>query len=264
MATAKAHDGVEIYYEVHGEGQSGNEPLVFVHGGGGNTAVWYQQVPYFAKTHRVITVDLRGFKNSACPAEQIHPRHFPGDILSILDAQGIEKANMVCQSLGAWAGLPLAVRHPERVRRLFISGSPTPLFNPPSWEVLDKATKVFDFQQGAMRTKGIGWNRATLRDRPEVTFLYSQLKALNPTGFRAATMTDESVRVQPAELAGYAVPTMICGGTHDDFLTPTVHFSVAEAIPGCRVYTFKDAGHSPYFESAPEYNQVLRDFLSVT
>ena len=48
-------DGVQLYYEVHGEGY----PLVFIHGGGGNTMAFYQQVPYFRRNYKVITVDLR-------------------------------------------------------------------------------------------------------------------------------------------------------------------------------------------------------------
>ncbi|MFW7344804.1 MAG: alpha/beta fold hydrolase [Pigmentiphaga sp.] len=260
MATTKAQDGVELYYEVHGDG----EPIVFVHGGGGNTLVWFQQVPHFSRTHRVITVDLRGFKHSRCPIEHIHPRYFPGDLLSILDAEGIDQATLACQSLGAWAGMPLAVHHPERVKRLFISGSPTPLHSPPSWRVLEQATQVWDFRQGEMRSQGIGWNRETLARRPELVFLYSQLKAQNTPGFRAATMTSEAVRIAPESLEEYAVPTLVCGGAHDDFLTPTVHLDVAAAIPGCRSYTFQHAGHSPYFESAQEYNEVLDDFLRTT
>ena len=49
-----------IYYEVCGEGP----PLVFAHGAGGNTLVWWQQVPYFAARYRVVTFDHRGFGRS--------------------------------------------------------------------------------------------------------------------------------------------------------------------------------------------------------
>jgi len=46
------------YDEVHGAGY----PVISIHGGGGNTMAWFQQVPHFAPDHTVITVDLRGFK----------------------------------------------------------------------------------------------------------------------------------------------------------------------------------------------------------
>jgi len=67
--------GVNLYYEVHGEGH----PVFFVHGGGGNTMCWFQQVPFFQHHYKAITVDMRGFKQSHCAPELIHPRYFPDD-----------------------------------------------------------------------------------------------------------------------------------------------------------------------------------------
>ena len=257
MPFANASDGVSIYYETHGEGQ----PIIFIHGGGGNTLVWYQQVPYFSRKHKVITVDLRGFKHSVCSPDRTLPQHFSEDMLSVLDHAGVEKAVFACQSLGAWAGLPVAVHHPERVQALFISGSPTPAYSPRTWKVLEDAARTFDYKQADMRANGIGWNKANLESRPEMLFLYSQLKGLNPSGFRAETMTADEVRILPEHFRGYAIPTMVCGGSHDDFLTPTLHEDVARIIPGASAHTFVDAGHSAYFETPDEYNSVLQAFI---
>lgn len=64
-----------IYYEVHGDGHP--LVLVLVHGGGGNTLSWFQQVPHFSRKYQVITVDLRGFKHSKCAPKAVHLRFFP-------------------------------------------------------------------------------------------------------------------------------------------------------------------------------------------
>ena len=84
-------DDAQLYYEVHGEGH----PIVFIHGGGGNSMAFYQQVPYFRDRYKCITVDLRGFKNSPCPLDKAHPSHFPDDIRAILDAECIDRAAFV-------------------------------------------------------------------------------------------------------------------------------------------------------------------------
>ncbi len=42
MPYATASDDTRIYYETYGEGA----PVLFIHGGGGNTICWYQQVPF--------------------------------------------------------------------------------------------------------------------------------------------------------------------------------------------------------------------------
>ena len=257
MSFATSFDGVEIYYETYGEGP----PVLFVHGGGGNTIVWYQQVPVFAKKYKVIVMDLRGFKNSLCPEEKIDPVHFPKDVLALLDKEGIDKVSLVCQSLGAWAGLPVAVRHSERVRCLFISGSPTPAYSERNWEVLRSSGSTFDSSGADLRSKSVGWNRQKVAEYPAMLFLYGRLKALNPKGFTAKTMQSDAVKIHPDEFVGYSVPTLMTGGSHDDFLTPESHHTVAALIPGAAVYTFKDAGHSPYFETPDEFNSVLTAFL---
>lgn len=257
MPFATAPDNVRIYYEAYGDG----EPVLFIHGGGGNTICWYQQVPFFAQKYKVIVMDLRGFKHSVCPLESNHPRHYPTDVLAILDQEGIDQINLVCQSLGAWAGLPLAVKHPKRVRTLFISGSPTPAYSPKTWEILRTAGQTFDDGGSDLRSKSIGWNRANVAAKPEMLHLYSCIKALNPKGFKALTMQDDDVKIHPAEFDGYRVPTLMTGGNHDDFLTPDSHHLVAQLLPGSQKYTFENSGHSPYFETADEFNRVVAEFL---
>ncbi|MGH7471510.1 MAG: alpha/beta fold hydrolase [Longimicrobiales bacterium] len=255
MSFATAQDGTKIYYETYGDGK----PVLFIHGGGGNTIVWYQQVPIFSETHKVIVMDLRGFKSSVCPTERIHPRYFPGDVLAILDQERIEKISLVCDSLGAWAGVPLAVRNPERVHSLFISGSPTPIYSEKTWDILKTAAQTFDNGGDDLRSKSIGWNRKKIN--PTVLYLYGRLKALNPKGFKALTMQSDDVKIYPSDLIGYSVPTLMTGGSHDDFLTPDIHHLATELIPGCKSYTFQDAGHFPYFETPDEFNSVLARFL---
>lgn len=245
----------QLYYEVHGTGY----PVIFIHGGGGNTMAWFQQVPHFARDYTAITVDLRGFKRSRCAPELVHPRFFPDDMRAIMDAEGLPEAAFVCQSLGAWAGLPVAVRSPERVSCLFVNGSPTPAYSPQSWRVIQRAAGIF-LSTGGERDTNIGWNRRTVAERPELLFLYSQIKALNPP-FNSTTMMDDSVKILPADFAGYRVPTLLAGGAHDDFLNPQSHFHVASLIPGAETHTFADAGHSAYFETPDEFNTVLDAFL---
>ena len=260
MSYVTSFDGTRIYYETYGQGK----PLLFIHGGGGNTICWYQQVPFFAKKYKVIVMDLRGFKNSPCPVELNHTRHYPADVLALLDHEGIDKVNLVCQSLGAWAGLPLAVKHPERVESLFISGSPTPAYSPQTWQILTNPGEHFDAAGKDLRSKSVGWNRQNVEAHPEMLHLYSCIKALNPAGFTARTMQSDDVKIHPEEFNNYKIPTLMTGGSHDDFLTPDSHHLVAALIPGASKYTFENSGHSPYFESADEFNRVLAEFLKKT
>ncbi len=79
-------DGANIYYEVHGEGPA----VLFVHGSGGHHATWWQQVAALRDDYTVITVDLRGFGKSDSAFEEFDSREFPGDILAVLEAAGVD------------------------------------------------------------------------------------------------------------------------------------------------------------------------------
>ena len=245
-----------LYYEVHGNGY----PLIFIHGGGGNTMAWFQQVPFFSRKYKVITVDLRGFKNSKCAPEHVHPSLFAGDMLAIMDAEKLAHAAYICQSLGAWAGLRVAVQAPDRVSCLFVNGSPTPAYSETNWKMMLRSDAIFQ-GDGFKRGTGVGWNRQTLKDNPALVFLYTQIKALNPH-FNSTAMMDDSNKVYPADLVGYKIPTTIAGGAHDDFLNPQSHFHTATLIPGAKSHTFENAGHSAYFETPDDFNSVVEKFLS--
>ena len=80
-------DGAELYYEAYGSGAA----LVFAHGGGGNAASWYQQVPHFLSRYRVITFDHRGFGRSYCEPSEVVSTRFAADLLAILDDAGVTR-----------------------------------------------------------------------------------------------------------------------------------------------------------------------------
>lgn len=247
----------EIYYEVHGSGPA----LVLAHGAGGNRLIWFQQVPVFAQRYRVVTFDHRCFGRSTCPPEDFHPKHFTSDLLAILDAEGIERAALVCQSMGGWTGLPTAVRHPERVACLVLCGTPGGLLTP---AVLAAAARI---GQNAGRD-GIRGQAALAPDfperRPDLAFLYDQVSGLN-VGFPLeglARMFDPEGRVEPADLESYAVPTLLVVGEHDGLFPPDALREVAKAIPDCAWCDIPGAGHSTYFEDAGRFNACIADFVA--
>lgn len=243
-----------LYWEAHGEGS----PLVFVHGSGGNTLVWWQQVPHFARRHRIVSYDQRGFGRSRCPQDGLHPRHLADDVGRVLDAAGIERAALVCQSLGGWAGLPFALAQPDRVSALVLCGTPGGLATP---------GVLADFRRlaegGGRRSVlelALG-PRAIARD-PARAYLYDQIQRLNPPDTLPRLLAGvPEVRVDEAALADFAVPTLVLGGSEDAFFRPATLAEVAGCIPGARHQVVPGCGHSPYFEAPEEFNRRVEDFL---
>ena len=252
--------GARIYYEACGDGP----PLAFVHGAGGNTLVWWQQVPHFAPRHRVVTFDHRGFGRSACEPGHEQGRHFAADLAAVLDDAGIDRCALVCQSMGGWTGLQLALAQPQRVAALVLSGTPAGIVVPAVLDALaliaagsvaiDQATPGWDQPHPALAADVFA------RD-PARGFLYAQLAALNPPGVLARAALHE-VMTDPERLAGWTIPTLLVGGSHDRLFSPALLRAVAAVIPGARFHEIAVAGHSPYFETPEAFNRVVGEFLA--
>jgi pimeloyl-ACP methyl ester carboxylesterase len=246
-----------LYYEVTGTGS----PVCFVHGMGGNRLSWFQQVPVFAERHTVVTLDQRGFGRSTCPGEAFHPRHFAGDLFAVLDAAGVSRSAVVCQSLGGWMGLRAALENPERVACLVLSATPAGLFTP---GIAAAAARV----AAGLQREGVRGNLALAPDfparRPALAFLYDQISGLN-TGFDpawSARLADDEGRIDPERLAGWRVPTLLLAGDRDQLFPPQALEEVARAIPGCEFQRFEGVGHSIYFEAPERFNAALAEFLT--
>jgi len=257
MATVE-REGATIYYERCGSGSA----VVFAHGAGGNRLSWWQQVPHFAERHSVITLDQRSYGRSACDAGAFHPSHFPGDLLAVLDAEEIERAALVCQSMGGWTGLPTALRHSERVSCLVLASTPGGLLTP---ELLKFMAET---GERIRRDSGIDANAALAPDyparRPDMAFLYAGISGLNTGADPAnlARMAEPEARITPDDLAGYETPTLVLSGSHDLLFPPESLRIVASLIPGAELVPVEGAGHSIYFEMPELFNRVVGEFVA--
>src|SRR3954463_12663846 len=95
-------------------------PVVFIHGLSGSWQNWLEQLPVFARDHRVIAFDLPGFGASQMPREKITIRGYGPFVDALLDELGVSSAAVVGNSMGGFIGIELAIRFPERVERLVL------------------------------------------------------------------------------------------------------------------------------------------------
>ena len=112
-------NGLEMYYEIHGSG----EPLVLLHGAFYTIEMWGPILASLAETHQVIAVEFQGHGHTADIDRPFSYEQLADDVAAVMEHLGIEQADIVGHSIGADTALQLAIRHPERVRKLVpISG----------------------------------------------------------------------------------------------------------------------------------------------
>lgn len=113
-------NGLKMYYEIHGKG----EPVVLLHGSfmsiPGN---WQETIAALAKTRQVIAVEMQGHGRTADINRDFSYDNLSDDIAALLNHLKIGKADIVGYSMGAGVALNMAIRHPDKVRKVVsISG----------------------------------------------------------------------------------------------------------------------------------------------
>ena len=107
-------NGMQMYYEVSGEG----DPLVVLHGAYMNIPSMGDIVGKLAETHKVYALEFQGHGRTTDIDRPITYPNLADDVAAFMDAVGLEKADVFGYSMGAAAGLQLAIRHPEKVDKL--------------------------------------------------------------------------------------------------------------------------------------------------
>jgi pimeloyl-ACP methyl ester carboxylesterase len=117
-AGRKAVNGVELHYEIHGDGT----PLVMLHGGVNPADFFGAPLRAMAQNHRVIAIHLRGHGLSSDSEADWSYELMADDVDKLLAAIGIDRPDIMGWSLGGGVALQLAIRHPDRVGKLIVIG----------------------------------------------------------------------------------------------------------------------------------------------
>lgn len=111
-------NGLEIYYEIHGEDQ-GNTPLLVMHGSYMTIDSMFAFIGPMAATRQVIAFEAQGHGRTAdLPDRELTYENMADDAAGLLDHLGVAQADVSGYSLGACTAIRVAIRHPEKVRKL--------------------------------------------------------------------------------------------------------------------------------------------------
>jgi pimeloyl-ACP methyl ester carboxylesterase len=113
-------NGIKMYYEIHGSGQ----PLVLIHGGGSTITTSFGKIlPMLSKTHQVIAVELQAHGHTT---DRDAPESFEqdaDDVAELLKQLNVTDADILGFSNGGNTAMQIAIRHPERVRKLILASA---------------------------------------------------------------------------------------------------------------------------------------------
>ena len=243
-------DGVNLYYEVHGEG-----PVVLLtHGYSATGEMWRGQVAALSKNHMLVLWDMRGHGRSDYPADQSEysEEKTVADMAAVLDAVGAKQAIIGGLSLGGYMSLAFHASHPQRVRALMLFDT-GPGFKKDEarakWnETANKRAADFD-------ARGLD----ALNSSDEVK-LVRHRDAKGLAGAARGMLAQKTDRVIQS-LERIAVPTLVLVGANDtNFLAATDY--MAAKIKGATKVVIPDAGHAANLHQPARFNQAVEAFLA--
>ena len=252
-------------------------PVVFIHGLSGSWQNWLEQLPVFARDHRVITFDLPGFGASQMPREKITIRGYGHFVDALLDELGVSSAAVVGNSMGGFIGIELAIRFPERVERLVLVSaaglSIEYLRNERALAVLNAIENRLAAYSGwlASRSDALARRPVARRmifgivahrpDRLPGPLVAEQVRGSGKPGFIPAldALTDYPIRDRLGEIA---CPTLIVWGAEDKLVPARDADEFARLIPNSRKVVWPETGHVAMIERPAGFNALLWAFLA--
>jgi pimeloyl-ACP methyl ester carboxylesterase len=227
--------GFKMYCEVYGQGQ----PLLIIHGNGGSINNFIYQIPYFSKNYKVIVADSRAQGKSTDKGDSLTYEMMADDYAALLDAMKIDSAYVIGWSDGGINGLLLAMRHPEKVKKLATTGANlVPDTTAVPQAIWDMVIPTLDM----------------LKTKKEKTDLEKNALKL----FR---LLCEQPHIPITDLHTIKCPTLVIGGDHD-VIKEEHTMLIYKNIPKAYLWILPASGHSTPVVYKDDFNKVVDRFFS--
>lgn len=226
--------GFKMYAETYGSGQ----PLLIIHGNGGSINSFIYQIPYFSKKYKVIIADSRAQGRSADTGDSLTYEMMADDYAALLSEMKIDSAYVIGWSDGGINGLLLSIRHPEKVKKLAITGANL---------VPDTSAVPKDVWDLVMPTYTWLKNKKTLTDQEKGPYKLFRLLVEQP-------------HIPLADLNKIKCPTLVIGGDNDVIRIEHT-LLIKQNIPKSYLWILPASGHSTPVIYKEDFNTVVDRFF---
>jgi pimeloyl-ACP methyl ester carboxylesterase len=269
MSFAMTTDGVRLFYESAGSGS----PIIFVHEFGGSHWSWEPQLNFFARRHQCITFAARGYPPSDIPesVEAYSQERAADDIVDVLNAAGIDKAHVVGLSMGGFASLHAALRHPERLLSVVAAGTGygaekthEDYFKGISEQVAENFEKRGSKSFAPIYAEGASRVQFQEKDPRGWRLFADRLAQHDPRGaantMRGVQMRRPSLYDLEARFRAMETPVLIMVGDEDDHCLQPGYF-LKRTIARSGLAVIPKSGHTLNLEEPELFNRLVSEFI---
>jgi pimeloyl-ACP methyl ester carboxylesterase/predicted glycosyltransferase len=277
-------DGVKVGYEVYGAG----EPCLLLVPPApiGHSRIFKALIPHLARRHRVLTCDGRGNGRSGRPTSVDSHRRAEnvGDIVAVLDAEGVERAVLVAHCHANWWAVDVISSHRDRVLGLVAIAPGVPYLGaskphwveaarrwdeiidePTGWELCNRHEIQYDLR------RWVEFFFAAQLVEPHSTKPYEDAVswAMESTGDILAA-SEEAQDLDPPSLLAFeqqcrdlGVPVLVIHGTLDVCQDVERGRAFAE-LTGGELVVLDGSGHLPHVRDPVRVNRLIIEFIEAT
>ena len=265
-------DGLAIYVEERNP-ESSRETIVLVHGFGGSTFSWRENVPFFAgEGYRVISLDLKGFGLSHKDFASDYSHEAQAEVVAgVLERLDVDRAYVIGHSMGTSVMLHFAHLYPEKVVALVsVAGAlsldqrsmyPAALLNFGPLRIVGEflLSRFVSRERTRQILEGVYYGDIATAE--VVDGYYDRIVRGRWASSLLAMTRDMHNNTITFPVEGMAFPTLILWGEHDTVVRRTDIDRWKDRIPAAEFHVMPEAGHLPMEESPELFNDIVLAFL---
>ena len=249
-------DGLDIHYFTAGQG----DPLVVLHGGGGDARTWLDNIAMLSNSYTVYVPDLPGYGAS----QPLDGDYFIPELAEFVDSfsenLGLESFHLVGHSLGGGVALSYALEFPHKLKKLVLVSSLCLGKEIALWVRFLSIPAICRAIGAAVLAvlRGVKWVVKSLLAPIEFVMPFSR-QSMN-LGTSVTNFREQNL-VLANRLSEVMMPTLVVWGAKDPIVPVRQAYAAAQLIPDCQLKIFEDCGHSVYREELQQFSRVLTGFL---
>lgn len=212
-------NGVTLFYEKQGEGS----PILLLHGNGENHTIFQETAALLSQTHTVYLPDSRGHGKSS-KVKTLSYTDMATDIALFIQSLSLKNPILYGFSDGGIIGLLIAIRYPNLLSKLMISGANT-------------------------HPHGLGW---IFLCKTKLQYFFTR----NPNDRLMAYEPNITDR----DLSSISIPTLVLAGEHD-VIKKSHTRRIAQCIPNSTLHILPGETHESYVIHTEKLYEYIKDFL---
>jgi 2-hydroxy-6-oxonona-2,4-dienedioate hydrolase len=230
------------------------EPLVLLHGLFGALSNFEHLIEYFRQYNKVVVPMLPLFDLDILHTSVGGLQKF---VHKFIEARNYQNIHLMGNSLGGHVGLVYALKQPERIKSLILSGSSGLFEN----GMGDTYPKRGDYEYIKKKTELTFYDPA-MASKELVDEVYdivnSRIKVI-----KIIALAKSAIRNNLGEeLSHIKQPTLLIWGNNDTITPPFVGKEFNKLIPNSELHFIDKCGHAPMMEVPEEFNAILHKFLT--